>query len=147
AFSPDGKAALTGGYDAARLWHLADLPDDLPRLSAWVDTLTGLEVDEQGGIRVLTTAQWAERRQRLGQLGGPPDTGEDGLLDPILFGAEPTARARSLIELGRWSDAEAAFAEAVAARPLYGAILLERARFYLNRAQPEKADADLVRAY
>jgi tetratricopeptide (TPR) repeat protein len=148
AYSSDGKTLLTGSEDrTARLWHLADLPDDFPRLSAWIQTLTGLELDERGAIRMLDNTQWTARRQRLSELGGPPDTGRDHLLDPILFGPEPTARARSLTELGRWSDAEAAFAEVVNARPFDGTILLERARFYLDRAQPEKADADLVRAY
>src|SRR5262249_39313066 len=130
----------------ARLWHLAEVPDDFPRLSAWIETLTGLELDEQGAVRVLDTTQWTACRQRLSQLGGPPALGRDRLLDPILFGPEPTARARSLIELGRWSDAEAAFAEVVNARPDVAAVWLERGRYYLTRSQPEKAAADFARA-
>src|SRR5262249_17581671 len=130
----------------ARLWHLADLPDDHLRLSLWIEMFTGLELDEQGAVRMLGTTQWAERRQRLNQLGGPPDTGESELLDPILFGAEPTARARSLIALGRWSDAEAAFAEVVRARPDAPSLWIERGRFYVSRSQPEKAAADFARA-
>src|SRR5262249_6735624 len=59
----------------------------------------------------------------------------------------PTARARSFIKPGHWNDAEAAFAEVVNARPFDGTILLERAQYYLDRSQPEKADADLARAY
>jgi tetratricopeptide (TPR) repeat protein len=147
AFSPEGKTLLTAGPNGtARLWHLAELPDELPRLSLWIETLTGLELDEQGGVRVLGTIQWAERRQRLNQLGGPPDTGESELLDPILFGAEPTARARSLIALGRWSDAEAAFAEVLRARPDVPSLWIERGRFSIARSQPEKAAADFARA-
>src|SRR5262249_11760235 len=86
ACSPDGKILLTASEDqTARLWHLAELPEDLPRVSVWVETLTGQELDERGGIRALTTAQWTERRQRLAQLGGPPTRDENALLDPILF--------------------------------------------------------------
>ena len=49
AYSPDGKTILTGSHAAmARLWETpAPLPDDLPHLIAWVETLTGLELDEQ----------------------------------------------------------------------------------------------------
>jgi WD40 repeat protein/tetratricopeptide (TPR) repeat protein len=148
AYSPDAKTILTGSWDGtARLWDApAPLPDDLPRLSARVETLTGLELDEQGVIRVLDTTQWTARRQRLSELGGPPDTGRGHWLDPILFGPEPTVRARSLIELGRWGDAEAAFAEVVDARPDVASVWLERGRYYLTRSQPAKAAADFARA-
>jgi hypothetical protein len=31
-----------------------------------------IEVDEHGNARVLTAAEWHERRERLEKLGGPP---------------------------------------------------------------------------
>ena len=47
AFSPDGKTVLTGCYDkTARLWDVSELPDDLARISTWVEVITGLELDE-----------------------------------------------------------------------------------------------------
>jgi WD40 repeat protein len=147
AFSPDGRAVLTGSADqTARLWHLAELPDDVPRLAAWIETLTGLELDQRGGIRVLHTAEWAERRRRLEQLGGPPVMAADELFDPVLFGPEPTARARSLMERGLWDEAEAALSEAVRIRPNCAALWLERGRYYAGRSQPERAAADFARA-
>ncbi len=44
AFSPDGKRLLTGSYDGkARLFrNVPELPDDLERVAAWVEVLTGL---------------------------------------------------------------------------------------------------------
>ncbi len=97
AFSPDGKTILTGSHaGTARLWETpAPLPDDLPRLIAWVETLTGLELDEQGAIRVLDGAAWRQCRERLSQLGGPPPADTSWSRDPVLFGWDPTARARA----------------------------------------------------
>ncbi len=99
AFSPDGKTILTGSHAAlARLWEApAPLPDGLPRLIAWVETLTGLELDEQGAIRVLDDAAWRQRRDRLSGLGGPPKADTSWSRDPILFGWDPTARARAWV--------------------------------------------------
>jgi len=94
AFSPDGKAVLTGSDDkTARVWTITELPDDLPRLTSWVELVTGLELDGQGSVRTLDNAAWRQRRERLDREGGPPETDRRWRLDPILFGPEPTARA------------------------------------------------------
>jgi Flp pilus assembly protein TadD len=147
AFSPDGKTILSASWDeVARLWNTAELPDDLPRLKVWVETLTGLELNEQSGIRVLDASAWTGRRRRLHQMGGPPDIAEDQVLDPILFGPAPTARARSLAKLGRFSDAEAAFTEAVRARPSLSAVWIDRGAYYITRSRLEQAAADFAKA-
>jgi WD40 repeat protein len=72
AFGPDGKAVLTRGLTHTRLWRLTELPDDLSRLSVWVEMVTGLEMDKQGGIQPLGTEAWNDRRRKLSELGGPP---------------------------------------------------------------------------
>jgi WD40 repeat protein/serine/threonine protein kinase/tetratricopeptide (TPR) repeat protein len=154
-FSPDGKTILTGDKTiitsnpagTVRLWDTpVPLPDDLPRLAAWVETFTGLELDEQGALRVLDGAAWWQRRARLRQLGGPPPGGSTRSLDPILFGPDPTARARAWIQRNRWAEAEAALDEAVGARPLNRDVRTERGQFYLARLQPEKAAANFAEA-
>jgi WD40 repeat protein len=77
AFSPDGKTVVTGSTDdTARLWDVAaPLPDELPRVATWVEVLTGLELDERGSAKVLDSATWLQRREKLKQLGGPPVAG------------------------------------------------------------------------
>ena len=79
AFSPDGKSILSGSEDSrARIfWNALDLPDDLNRVAAWVEVLTALSLDkERGSIQVLDNTAWRVSRQRLKQLGGPPEMAE-----------------------------------------------------------------------
>jgi eukaryotic-like serine/threonine-protein kinase len=70
AFGPDGKTVLVGCSDQeARLFRLApELPDDLDRVAVQLETLTGLELDDQTTVRVLHNEAWLARRHRLGQF-------------------------------------------------------------------------------
>jgi hypothetical protein len=75
AFSPDDKSVLTGSMDTkARLWVVTNelLPDDLERVTSWVEALTGLSLDETGSIQILDNAAWMRRREKVKQQGGPP---------------------------------------------------------------------------
>jgi WD40 repeat protein len=72
-FQPDGKAVLIASADGtARTWPTDDLPDDLPRIAAWIEAFTGLMLDAAGGIQPLHNAAWLERIEQVKQLGGPP---------------------------------------------------------------------------
>jgi WD40 repeat protein/serine/threonine protein kinase len=146
AFSPDGTTILTDS-GILRLWDLpAALPEDPLRLAAWVETLTGLELDDQGSIRPLDHAAWEKSRERLEQLHGSPPGRTERLLDPILFGPDPAARGHAYEALHRWPEAEAAFTEAIRARLFNSSVWGERGRFYLARSQPEKAAANFREA-
>src|SRR5262249_39461878 len=127
AFLDDGKTLFTQST-VSRLFPVPpDLPDELERVATWVEVITGLRLDRrQGQIQILDNAVWLERREQLTRLGGPPETGPEQRLDPILFGPDPTARARSFVERKQWDAAEAAFDEAMRARPFNISIILER---------------------
>jgi tetratricopeptide (TPR) repeat protein len=130
-----------------RRWDApAPLPEDVQRLTAWVEATTGLELDERGAIRPLDRSAWLERRSRLEQLGGPPPPDPAPRLDPILFGPDPGARADAWKERGQWDRAEAAYNEAIYARPQniwpHDALV----RLYIERCHLDRAVAAIAEA-
>ncbi len=154
AFDPNGRSIATGntgmvarGSGSARLWYLPSLiEDDLPRTKLWVECRTGFAVDDQGTINMLDSDGWRQRFDSLRKLGGPPHPDSNWLFDPILYGSDPTARARAWMQRAYWVEAEAAFSEVISARPHLASAFVERARFYAKRSEPIKAAADFVRA-
>ena len=147
AFSPDGRSLLAGGSRTARIWDApAPLPDDVPRLAAWVETAIGLRLDEQGSIQVLDATAWRERRRLLEQLGGPLTADPAPRLDPILFGVDPAARGDGWKERGLWDRALGAYAEAIGARPLNQSARDALARLHVARGHLDRAAATLSEA-
>ena len=78
AFSPDGRSFVSGGGrngGQARIFsNFSELPEDLDRVATWVEVLTGLTLDtRQGSIQLLDNEAWQARRERLLELGGPPE--------------------------------------------------------------------------
>jgi tetratricopeptide (TPR) repeat protein len=147
AFTPDGRFLLTSDSRTARVWDApAPLPDDLPRLAAWVEAATGLELDESGSIRVLDRTAWLERRRRLEQLGGPPAADPPPRLDPIVFGRDPTARGNAWRDRGMLDQADAAYAEAIRVRPLNSSVWEALARLHAERGHLDRAVATIADA-
>jgi WD40 repeat protein len=75
AFSADGKTVLTGSADeTARLWSTPrPVKGDPERILLWAQIFIDLELHQHGGTRRLDAATWKQRRQRLQELGGPPE--------------------------------------------------------------------------
>src|SRR5262249_16928158 len=139
----DAGQTLFVGCRGARLYPIPpELPDDLERVAAWVEVITGLRLDKQQGlIQVLDNEAWLKRREQLTQLGGPPETGRDQGVDPILFGPDPAARARSFMARKQWRAAEGAFDEAARVRPSNLPLVIERGDLYTRRGLWSEAAA------
>jgi tetratricopeptide (TPR) repeat protein len=147
AFSPDGKTVGTGSFDqTARLWDMSELPDEPERVSVWLSKVTALELDAGDELKQLGKEALEASRRRLESLGGPPLPKPRWSLDPIVYGIDPAARVREWIRRGRWAEAEAAFDEALRARPLYALLWAERSRYHASQDRADRAIDDLVQA-
>ncbi len=75
AFSPDGKRMISSSVNGE--YRSQDVPSPLPgnaeRMRCWVEVLTGMELDTEGTIHDLDADALQKRRERLRDLGGPPD--------------------------------------------------------------------------
>jgi WD40 repeat protein len=71
--SASGTTLLALGQDGSvRFWGVADLPDDLHRVAAWIEVSTALTADPEGSIKPLDHDALQQRRALLSRLGGPP---------------------------------------------------------------------------
>ncbi len=75
AISPDGRIAATASDDfLARLWPVPlPVTEETERLTGWVQVLTGLEMDDKGGITVTPADEWRQRRDRFYPLPSLPE--------------------------------------------------------------------------
>jgi WD40 repeat protein len=73
AFSPDGRLLATCGNDRTTRVRLSPvaLAGGADDLVLWAEVLTGMALDEHDQLRVLPSAEWQARRDRLRAAGGP----------------------------------------------------------------------------
>ena len=147
AFSPDGRSLFTSDCHPARLWDAAaPLPDDVPRLAAWVEAATGLELDERGSIRVLDGPAWLERRRGWTSSAGRRRPTKRRGWTRSSSAAIRRRGATPEKERGLWDRAEAAYAEAIRARPLNPSVWDALARMHIQRGHLDRAAATLGEA-
>lgn len=68
-FHPDGATVWTTGSDAlVRRWLVPQpVTDEADLLQLRTEVLTGMELDEQGALTILSPEAWRQRRQQLAQ--------------------------------------------------------------------------------
>jgi WD40 repeat protein len=75
SITPDGKRMMSlsvnGEFRSQDVPSL--LPGDVECIRCWVELLTGMELDNEGTLHDLDADALQQRRQRLSELGGPPD--------------------------------------------------------------------------
>jgi len=101
AFSPDRRTVLTGSRDwTARLWETpAPLQAEPAEITLWLSVLIGMELDDAGGLQLLSTQDWEQRRRQLAGPDGPAASRLPGLLP------------RTAEEDARWHRQEATASE------------------------------------
>jgi WD40 repeat protein len=75
AYTTDGTSVATACADrTARRWRTPPLPlaGDVQRIRLWVETLTGMELDDAGAVHDLAPEAVEQRRRQLDERGGPP---------------------------------------------------------------------------
>jgi WD40 repeat protein len=78
---PDGRQVLTAGEDmTARLWTVPTARvEDVERVVARIQVLTGMELDGFGVVKILDGPAWREHRLSLAHPPGFPREGTDPL--------------------------------------------------------------------
>jgi WD40 repeat protein len=74
-FTQDGKRMMSLSVNGE--FRAQDVPSslngDAEQIRCWVEVLTGMEIDAEGTIHDLDPDELQRRRERLRELGGPPD--------------------------------------------------------------------------
>jgi WD40 repeat protein len=70
SFSHDGQSLLTAGGDGwAKLWQVpAASKRDKSHIDAWVEAITGMQMDDHGTLTPLDPSVWLQRRPQLSRL-------------------------------------------------------------------------------
>jgi WD40 repeat protein/serine/threonine protein kinase/Tfp pilus assembly protein PilF len=142
AFRRDGKMVATASLDnTARIWRIpALLKKDAPRTALWTQVLTGTEMDELGGVRVLNAGTWQERRQQLLQSIGGTIAGNE---DDQLWHRRQAIEA----ELTRqWYAVIWHLDRLIAAAPSESELWADRAQAHARLEQWQKASSDYAKA-
>jgi eukaryotic-like serine/threonine-protein kinase len=84
AFSPDGRTVLSGGQEnAAHLWSVpTPFSGTIDEVELATQVASGMELDVEGTLKVLSLALWTSRRAKLALFQAEHVQGECAPADP-----------------------------------------------------------------
>jgi WD40 repeat protein/Flp pilus assembly protein TadD len=136
AFDPAGQRFAAGSWDVVQVAMMpVPAPDDPPRVTAWAQATSGLELKERGSVQVLGAPAWQQRRRRLQELGGPIQPAAD----PSDLLAWHDRQAEQNEASGRWFAALWHLDRLVRASPSSNALRHRQARALTARQQFDQA--------
>jgi WD40 repeat protein/tRNA A-37 threonylcarbamoyl transferase component Bud32/tetratricopeptide (TPR) repeat protein len=140
AFSPNGRAVLTGANNkTARLWQVpTPVADEVERVICWSQVLTGMELGDDGVIRLLDGDTWRERRQLLERFGGPT------AVEEMLAGGQQEATECEREQ--QWFAAAFHLTRLIEGKPGDGELRRRRADAYLELGRWKAAVTDYAKA-
>jgi WD40 repeat protein/tetratricopeptide (TPR) repeat protein len=146
-FSPDGASIVTSSDQGVQLWDFREWDDAPPRVTAWVERITGLAISQVGEIQALDAAAWRARSDALAKLGGSPEPAPRLSIAPDPLNVIPAERARELVGRARPDDLVGAMDEVISSQPTNADTIYERGRLHEFYGSPQEADADFIDAF
>ena len=146
--TPDGRALVTVTDTSVQFWDISEIPDDPPRVQAWVESATGLAIVEQDEIRSLDAAAWGKRRRGAGAARRPAATEAASLPDdPIAPETVPADRARELIPWALPDKLALVLDNMIRSQPDDAELIYVRGLLHLSLGSPSRADDDFIEAF
>ena len=73
-FANEDQVRTGSTTGTVRLWNVARAPiqGSIARIKLWIQVRSGFELDAAGVLQALDPENWATRKDRLRELGGPP---------------------------------------------------------------------------
>jgi tetratricopeptide (TPR) repeat protein len=115
------------------------LEGEVDRIVLWTQVMTGMELDDNGVVRVLDAETWQDRRQRLEKRGGPPAASEEAF-------AREQREAADCEQQRQWFAAVFHLNRLIDKEPGDGLLCARRGRAHFELGAWNKAGTDHAKA-